>query len=43
MKIFIILGILLISQSFSTTNFYVGYSGRSNNFGTIQSAVNRAA
>ena len=43
MKFYIILGILLISQSFSATNLYVGYSGRSNNFGSIQSAVNRAA
>ena len=39
----LLLGILLISQSLSLTDLYVGYSGKSNNFNTVQDAVNQAA
>ena len=35
--------LLLISAVFSGTNLYVKYSGKSNNFNTIQQAVNKAA
>ena len=35
--------LLLISAVFSGTNLYVRYSGKSNNFNTIQEAVNKAA
>ena len=35
--------ILLISQIFSKTDLYVGYSDKSNNFKTVQEAVNKAA
>ena len=39
-----ILCILLISQIFSRTDLYVGYSGKgSKNFNTVQEAVNKAA
>ena len=34
---------LFISTAFSGTNLYVGYSGKNNNFGTVQEAVNKAA
>ena len=43
MKFTTILCILLISVVFSGTNLYVRYSGKANNFNTIQQAVNRAA
>ena len=39
----IILFILLISQSFSTSDLYVGYPSKENNFKTIQEAINEAA
>jgi len=42
MKSFI-LGVLLLSYIFAGTNLYVKYSGKSNNFNTIQQAVNKAA
>ena len=35
--------LLLISAVFSGTDLYVKYSGKSNNFNTIQQAVNKAA
>ena len=38
-----ILCILLVSQILSKTDLYVGYSGKSNNFNTVQEAVNKAA
>ena len=38
-----ILCILLISQIFSKTDLYFGYSGKSNNYNTVQEAVNKAA
>ena len=38
-----IISFLLISLAFSGTDLYVGYSGKSNNFNTIQEAVNKAA
>lgn len=41
--IYLLLGILLISQSLSLTDLYVGYSGKSNNFNTVQDAVNQAS
>ena len=43
MKFTTILSILLISVVFSGTNLYVKYSGKANNFNTIQQAVNKAA
>ena len=43
MKFTTILSILLIAAVFSGTNLYVKYSGKSNNFNTIQQAVNQAA
>ena len=39
----LILCILLVSQILSKTDLYVGYSGKSNNFNTVQEAVNKAA
>ena len=39
----ILFGIFLISQTFCGTDLYVGYSGKSNNFNTVQDAVNKAA
>ena len=39
----IIFCILLIAQTFSATDLYVGYSDKSNNFKTVQDAVNKAA
>ena len=39
----LILGILLISTVFGGTDLYVGYSGKNNNFNTVQDAVNKAA
>ena len=42
MKIFILVT-LLITQILCGTNLYVGYSGKSNNFNTVQEAVNKAA
>ena len=38
-----IICILLIANSFSGTDLYVGYYGKNNNFDTIQEAVNKAA
>ena len=38
-----IICILLIVNIFSGTDLYVGYSGKNNNFNTIQEAVNKAA
>jgi len=38
-----IICILLIANAFSGTDLYVGYSGKNNNFNTIQEAVNKAA
>ena len=38
-----ILCILLIVIVFSGTDLYVGYSGKNNNFNTVQEAVNKAA
>lgn len=38
-----ILLFLLICQIFSKTDLYVGYSGKSNNFQTVQDAVDKAA
>ena len=38
----LILSALLISTVLSGTNLYVGYSSKSNNYGTIQAAVNKA-
>ena len=38
-----LLYILLISQILSKTDLYVGYSGKNNNFNTVQEAVNKAA
>ena len=35
--------IILISQIFSKTDLYVGFSDKSNNFNTVQEAVNKAA
>ena len=43
MKFTTVLGILLISVVLSGTNLYVKYSGKPNNFNTIQQAVNKAA
>ena len=43
MKFSLILSILLISTVLSGTNLYVGYSSKSNNYATIQAAVNKAA
>jgi len=43
MKFSLVLSVLLISAVFSGTNLYVKYSGKSNNFNTIQQAVNKAA
>ena len=43
MKFSLILCILLISTVLSGTNLYVGYSSKSNNYATIQAAVNKAA
>jgi pectin methylesterase-like acyl-CoA thioesterase len=34
---------LFISNAFSGTDLYVGYSGKNNNFNTVQEAVNKAA
>ena len=39
----LILGILLISTVLGGTDLYVGYSGKNNNFNTVQDAVNKAA
>ena len=39
----LILAILLISNAFAGTDLYVGYSGKNNNFNTVQDAVNKAA
>jgi len=41
--IIIILDILLISTVYGGTDLYVGYSGKNNNFNTVQDAVNKAA
>ena len=41
--IIIILDILLISTVYGGTDLYVGYSGKNNNFKTVQDAVNKAA
>ena len=38
-----IICILLITNAFSGTDLYVGYSGKNNNFNTVQEAVNKAA
>ena len=38
-----LLYILLISQILSKTDLFVGYSGKNNNFNTVQEAVNKAA
>ena len=38
-----IICILLIANAFSGTDLYVGYSGKNNNFNTVQEAVNKAA
>ena len=43
MKFTTVLSILLISVVLSGTNLYVKYSGKANNFNTIQQAVNKAA
>ena len=43
MKYSFVLCVLFISAVFSGTNLYVKYSGKSNNFNTIQQAVNKAA
>jgi len=43
MKFTTVLSILLISVVLSGTNLYVKYSGKPNNFNTIQQAVNKAA
>lgn len=43
MKISLLLSILLVSTVYSGTNLYVKYSGKGNNFNTIQEAVNKAA
>ena len=43
MKTYYILIILLISNILAGTDLYVKYSGKSNNFNTIQEAVNKAA
>ena len=43
MKFSLVLSVLLISAVFSGTDLYVKYSGQSNNFNTIQEAVNKAA
>ena len=42
MKSFI-LGVLLLSYILAGTDLYAKYSGKSNNFNTIQEAVNKAA
>ena len=39
----LIIFILFISNAFSGTDLYVGYSGKNNNFNTVQEAVNKAA
>ena len=41
--IILILDILLISTVYGGTDLYVGYSGKNNNFNTVQDAVNKAA
>ena len=41
--IIIILDILLISTVYGGTDLYVGYSGKNNNFNTVQDAVNKAS
>ena len=41
--IILILDILLISTVYGGTDLYVGYSGKNNNFKTVQDAVNKAA
>ena len=43
MKISSLINILLISLVFSATDLYVKYSSKSNNYNTIQAAVNKAA
>ena len=43
MKINTILSIILIVGVLSGTDLYVGYSSKSNNYATIQKAVNKAA
>ena len=35
--------VLLISEAFTATNLYVGYSSKQDNYKTVQQAVNRAA
>ena len=39
----LIISILLISNIFCGIDLYVGYNGKSNNFNTVQDAVNKAA
>ena len=39
----ILLAIFLISNAFAGSDLYVGYSGKSNNFNTVQQAVDNAA
>ena len=39
----LIIAILLISQSLSSTDLYVGYPSKKNNFNTIQEAINNAS
>ena len=43
MKLPILLYILLISNVFPGTDLYVKYSGKNNNFNTIQESINKAA
>ena len=43
MKLSSLINILLISLVFSSTDLYVKYSSKSNNYNTIQEAVNKAA
>ena len=38
----LILSVLLISSALAGTDLYVGYSGKNNNFNTVQDAVNKA-
>ena len=39
----LIVNILLMAYAFSGTDLYVKYNGKSNNYNTVQEAVNKAA